>query len=81
MTSGRDPDGSGVVDEVPARPALVVATPGAEPYAVGGYAGALLLDGRLLLDRPDLRALRRRSAAGSSLLRSYDRSPTAGSWW
>jgi primosomal protein N' (replication factor Y) len=56
ITSGRDPGGAGVVDDVPDRPALVVATPGAEPVAAGGYAAALLLDGRLLLDRPELRA-------------------------
>jgi primosomal protein N' (replication factor Y) len=55
-TSGRDPGGSGVLDSVDDRPALVVATPGAEPRAEGGYAAALLLDGRLMLDRPDLRA-------------------------
>jgi len=54
--SGRDPGGSGVLDVVDDRPALVVATPGAEPRADGGYAAALLLDGRLMLDRPDLRA-------------------------
>jgi primosomal protein N' (replication factor Y) (superfamily II helicase) len=36
--------------------AIVVATPGAEPPAVGGYAGAVLLDTSLLLLRPDLRA-------------------------
>ena len=41
---------------VPARSALVVATPGAEPVAAGGYAAALLLDGWALLDRADLRA-------------------------
>ncbi|RKS77786.1 replication restart DNA helicase PriA [Motilibacter peucedani] len=41
---------------VPARPALVVATPGAEPVAEGGYAAALLLDAALLLSRPALRA-------------------------
>jgi primosomal protein N' (replication factor Y) len=41
---------------VPARSALVVATPGAEPIAAGGYAAALLLDGWALLDRADLRA-------------------------
>ena len=52
VTSGRD----GVLDEIPAEPALVVATPGAEPRAVDGYAAALLLDGWALLDRPDLRA-------------------------
>ena len=38
------------------EPALVVATPGAEPVADGGYAAALLLDGWALLGRPDLRA-------------------------
>ena len=37
-------------------PALVVATPGAEPVATGGYAAALLLDGWVLLGRADLRA-------------------------
>jgi len=41
---------------VTARPALVVATPGAEPIATGGYTAALLLDGWALLDRADLRA-------------------------
>ncbi len=34
----------GIIDTVPARPAVVVATPGAEPVADGGYAAALLLD-------------------------------------
>ncbi len=33
-----------VLGAVSARPALVVATPGAEPVAEGGYAAALLLD-------------------------------------
>ncbi|MFF8954904.1 primosomal protein N' [Streptomyces sp. NPDC014894] len=51
-TSGRDH----VLDAVPARPALVVSTPGAEPVAEGGYAAALLLDGWAMLTRPDLRA-------------------------
>jgi primosomal protein N' (replication factor Y) len=41
---------------VPDGPAIVVATPGAEPVAPTGYGAALLLDGRLLLGRPDLRA-------------------------
>jgi primosomal protein N' (replication factor Y) len=44
-----------VPDRVPARPELVVATPGAEPPADGGYGAALLLDGWALLARPDLR--------------------------
>ncbi|PSK96848.1 replication restart DNA helicase PriA [Murinocardiopsis flavida] len=51
-TSGREE----VLTEVGDRPALVVATPGAEPAAAGGYAAALLLDGWALLGRADLRA-------------------------
>ncbi len=47
--------GSPVLDAVPGGPALVVATPGAEPPAEGGYGAALLLDGWVLLSRPDLR--------------------------
>ena len=42
--------------EVSVEPALVIATPGAEPVAAGGYAAALLLDGWALLGRPSLRA-------------------------
>ncbi|HEX5494269.1 MAG TPA: primosomal protein N' [Mycobacteriales bacterium] len=48
--------GEHVLDSVPAEPALVVSTPGAEPTADGGYGAALLLDGWALLARPDLRA-------------------------
>ncbi len=48
--------GAGPVTAVPGSPALVVATPGAEPRAAGGYAAALLLDGWALLGRPSLRA-------------------------
>jgi primosomal protein N' (replication factor Y) len=48
--------GDAVVAEVAARPALVVATPGAEPRAPGGYGAALLLDTWALLGRQDLRA-------------------------
>jgi len=48
--------GDGVLGSVGPRPALVVATPGAEPVADGGYAAALLLDGWALLGRADLRA-------------------------
>jgi primosomal protein N' (replication factor Y) len=51
-TSGREE----VLAHVPAGPALVVATPGAEPVAEGGYGAALLLDGWALLTRADLRA-------------------------
>lgn len=45
-----------VLSQVSDKPALVVATPGAEPVADGGYAAALLLDGWSLLARRDLRA-------------------------
>lgn len=45
-----------VLARVPGQPALVVATPGAEPVADGGYGAALLLDGWALLSRADLRA-------------------------
>ena len=48
--------GDGIVPEVAAGPALVVATPGAEPRAAGGYGAALLLDTWALLGRQDLRA-------------------------
>jgi primosomal protein N' (replication factor Y) (superfamily II helicase) len=55
--------GDHVVETVPSRPAVVVATPGAEPVAEGGYAAVLLLDTWLALARAELRtdeeALRR----------------------
>jgi primosomal protein N' (replication factor Y) len=47
---------SGVLATAPAGPSLVVATPGAEPVAEGGYGAALLLDSWALLGRADLRA-------------------------
>ncbi len=49
--------GAQVLREVAARPEIVVATPGAEPTAVGGFGAALLLDGWALLARPDLRVV------------------------
>jgi len=52
VTSG----GERVIDRVPAEPALVVATPGAEPVADEGYCAVLLLDARLHLSRVALRA-------------------------
>ncbi len=65
-TSGRD---GGVLAQVPGTPALVLATPGAEPVAEGGYTAALLLDAWAPLSRPDLRAseeaLRRWTAAAA----------------
>jgi primosomal protein N' (replication factor Y) len=64
--------GAPVLDTVPTGPALVVATPGAEPVADGGYGAALLLDGAALLARPELRAAEetvRRWFAAASLVR------------
>jgi primosomal protein N' (replication factor Y) len=59
----RTSGGSRVLARVPGTPAVVVATPGAEPSAEGGYAAAVLLDGWALLGRASLRvaeeALRR----------------------
>ncbi|MDQ1712475.1 MAG: hypothetical protein QOE45_1925 [Frankiaceae bacterium] len=52
----RTSDRDSVLATVEAKPALVVATPGAEPVADGGYGAVLLLDGWALLSRPDLRA-------------------------
>jgi len=48
--------GTATLGSVPRRPALVVATPGAEPHVDGGYAAAVLLDGWVLLGRPSLAA-------------------------
>jgi primosomal protein N' (replication factor Y) len=45
-----------VLATVPDQPALVVATPGAEPVVAGGYGAVLLLDTWALLTRADLRA-------------------------
>jgi primosomal protein N' (replication factor Y) len=67
--------GEAVVSEVAGRPALVVATPGAEPRAIGGYGAALLLDSWALLGRQDLRAAEdtlRRWMAAAALVRPRD---------
>jgi primosomal protein N' (replication factor Y) len=64
--------GDAVLADIPAGPALVVATPGAEPVAPDGYGAALLLDGWALLSRPDLRAAEealRRWANAAALVR------------
>jgi len=68
ITSGGDT----VVGAVKDAPALVVATPGAEPVADGGYGAALLLDAWALLGRQDLRAAEdtlRRWMAAAALVR------------
>ena len=46
----------GVLHDVPATPAVVVATPGAEPSVLGRFPAALLLDGDVQLAAPRLRA-------------------------
>jgi len=64
--------GERVIPGVDPSPAIVVATPGAEPVAEGGYAAVLLLDTWLLLGRADLRAAEeavRRWANAAALVR------------
>ncbi|HEX5741383.1 MAG TPA: primosomal protein N' [Pilimelia sp.] len=70
-TSGRDE----VLDHVGPGAAVVVATPGAEPVADGGYGAVLLLDTWALLTRADLRAAEeavRRWAGAAALARPAD---------
>ncbi len=50
-------DGEHRLATVPGKPALVVATRGAEPVADGGYHAALLLDGAAMLQRSSLDVL------------------------
>ncbi len=68
----RTSSGERVLAEVDDKPAIVVATPGGEPVARGGYAAVLLLDTWLLLARSDLRATEeavRRWANAAALVR------------
>ncbi len=68
----RTSGGEYVLAEVAPEPAVVVATPGAEPVCPGGYGAALLLDGWALLSRADLRAAEetlRRWANAAALVR------------
>ncbi len=65
--------GDRVLETVDGSPAIVVATPGAEPVASGGYAAVLLMDTWLLLARSDLRATEeavRRWANAAALVRA-----------
>jgi primosomal protein N' (replication factor Y) (superfamily II helicase) len=55
-TPVRTSGGAEVIAAVGRGPAVIVATPGAEPLAEGGYAAAVLLDGWALLGRASLRA-------------------------
>jgi primosomal protein N' (replication factor Y) len=52
----RQSAGDTIIDRVPDKPALVIATTGAEPVADGGYTAVILLDTAALLAREDLRA-------------------------
>lgn len=52
----RQSAGDSVVDRVPDKPMLVVATAGAEPVSENGYATVILLDTAAVLAREDLRA-------------------------
>ena len=65
----RSSGGEHVLTEVGPEPALVVATPGAEPWCPSGYAAVALLDGWRLLERASLdapvEALRRWCAAAA----------------
>jgi len=66
--------GEHVRDEVSGEPALVVATPGAEPVASSGYAAAVLMDCSLMLARPDLRVAEeslRRWLNAAALVRAF----------
>lgn len=66
LRSGRDSaDAAAIAAAATAdRPAVVVATPGAEPAVPGGYAAALLLDADAVLARPGL-------ATGQEALRRW----------
>ena len=78
-TSGRDE----ILDTVTSDPAVVVATPGAEPVAEGGYGAVLLLDSWALLTRSDLRAAEetmRRWLNAAALAKPAPR-VAAWSWW
>lgn len=48
--------GDHIVDGIPPHPALVVATPGAQPFTPGGYAAVALLEATRFLGHTDLRS-------------------------
>jgi primosomal protein N' (replication factor Y) len=52
----RSSSGDSIVRTIDSRPSIVVATAGAIPVAAGGYTAAAILDGDMMLARPDLRA-------------------------
>ena len=77
----RTSSGDRVLSDVGSEPQVVVATPGAEPVAAGGYAAVALLDTWLLLCRVDLRAEEealRRWANAAALVRPGGRVVAVG---
>lgn len=48
--------GASRIAHVGSGPAIIVSTPGAEPWCEAGYAGGVILDGWAFFDRPVLRA-------------------------
>ncbi|MBB3044411.1 primosomal protein N' [Nocardioides soli] len=80
-TRVRTSSGDTVLATVSAVEQVVVATPGAEPVAEGGYAAVVLLDTWLLLSRIDLRAgeeALRRWANAAALVRPGGRVVAVG---
>jgi len=80
-TTVRTSSGDQVLATVTGKPQIVVATPGAEPVAEGGYAAVVLLDTWLLLARVDLRAAEealRRWANAAALARPGGRVVAVG---
>lgn len=80
-TRVRTSSGDTVLATVSAAEQVVVATPGAEPVAEGGYAAVVLLDTWLLLSRIDLRAgeeALRRWANAAALVRPGGRVVAVG---
>ena len=77
----RTSSGDAVLATVAGSPQVVVATPGAEPVAEGGYAAVVLLDTWLPLSRIDLRAAEealRRWANAAALVRPGGRVVAVG---
>lgn len=72
VSSGRD----AVLESVGPDPAIVIATPGAEPSAPGGYAAGVILDTWLTLARPEVAAAEealRRWLNAAALVRPADK--------
>jgi primosomal protein N' (replication factor Y) len=52
----RTSTGDSRIERIDNEPAIIVSTPGVEPWCTGGYAGGVILDGWAFFDRPVLRA-------------------------